>query len=180
MNENSCSSSIDFPEKKYEVVKIEKARNVCSGCEDFAEGQLRKKVPYAILSCEGACLRGEVSRQVANNICFSEIPKKTSRICLGGAFTKNTGQRNLVRTAQRVITLEGCSIKCASRMMKGVIDDLDTEIILVDKYYDFDTGLFGINDVSEQELKQFAKEASEKIIEKINTETESDSDNCGC
>ncbi|PLX23717.1 MAG: hypothetical protein C0597_00630 [Marinilabiliales bacterium] len=178
MKESCCSNTADSTEKSYEVVKIEKAKSFCSGCEDFAEGQLKNKIPYSILSCEGACLRGEVSRLVANNICFNEIPEKTSRICLGGAFTKNTGQRNLVRNAERVIALEGCSIQCASRMMKGVIDDLETEVILVDKYYDFDTNLFAINEVSEQEMKQYAKQATEKIIEKINTESKSDSGTC--
>ena len=153
--------------KSYELVKIERTKNSCSLCEDFAEGQLNNKVPVSILSCEGACLRGEVSRQVANLICFSQLPEKTSRICLGGAFTKDTGQRNLVRNAKRVIALEGCSIRCASRMMMGVIDDLDPEVILVDKYYDFDTSLFGINEVSEQELKQYAKTAAHRIIKVI-------------
>ena len=167
MNENCCSNSADTSTKSFEVVNIEKTNNVCSLCEDFSEGQMKKDIPYSILSCEGACLRGEVSRRVANNICFNEIPQKTSRICLGGAFTKNTGQRKMVRVATRVIALEGCSINCASRMMKGVIDDFNPEIIQVDKYYRFNKSLFGIDEVSENELMQFADQATEKIMEKI-------------
>ena len=124
-------------------------------------------MPYAILSCEGACLRGEVSRQAANHISFSLLPDKASRICLGGAFTKDSGQRNLVRNAKRVIALEGCYIECASRMMKGIIDDLKPEVIIVDKLYDFDKKLFGINEVSEQQIKEFAQTAAQKVIEKI-------------
>jgi uncharacterized metal-binding protein len=170
MENNSCLYSIESSIKNYELVKIEKTKKYCSLCEEYAEGQLNDKVPYAILSCEGACLRGEVSRQVANNICYSEIPEKTSRICLGGAFTKNTGQRNLVRNAQRVIVLEGCSIKCASRMMKGVLSGLDPEVFLIDRYYDFDRKLFGIDEVTEQEIKQFAHAATNKIVVKINTD----------
>lgn len=169
MKENCSINNAEDSLKKFEVVKIEIADNACSLCENFAEDKLKKRIPYSILSCEGACLRGEVSRQVANNICFSEMPEKTSRICLGGAFTKDTGQRKLVRNAQKVVALEGCSVKCASRMMKGVIDKLDTEIICVDKYYDFDTRLFGINEVSEQEIKQYAKQATKRIIEIIST-----------
>jgi uncharacterized metal-binding protein len=98
------------------------------------------------------------------------MPEKTSRICLGGAITKDTGQRNLVRNAKRVIALEGCFIKCASRMMKGVLSDLDLEIYLVDRYYDFDKKLFGIYEVTEQELKKFAHAATNKIVAKINTD----------
>jgi uncharacterized metal-binding protein len=169
MMKNQCSSGIDTNEQDFEIVKIQKVKNVCSLCESYAENQLKNKIPYAILSCEGACLRGEVSRRVANNICFKEIPEKTSRICLGGAFTKNTGQRKLVRDAHRVICLEGCSIKCASRMMKGVLDNLDTEVIYVDRYYDFNTSLFGINEVSEKEIEKYSIQATGKIMIKIQT-----------
>ena len=180
MEKKNSSNSTSTTEKSYEVVKIERTKNSCSLCEDFAEGQLNNKVPISILSCEGACLRGEISRQVANLICFSHMPEKTSRICLGGAFTKDTGQRNLVRNAKRVIALEGCSIKCASRMMQGVIDDLDPEVILVDKYYDFDTRLFGINEVTEQELKQYAQTATHTILEVIHSNEQPISDgSCG-
>jgi len=163
-----CSSDfVNSTEKNYEVINVEKTRNVCPMCEDFAEAQIKKQVPFAILSCEGACLRGEVSRQAANLICFSLMPGKTSRICLGGAFTKDTGQRNLVRNAPRVIALEGCFIECASRMMKGVINELNPEVIIVDKLYDFDRKLFGIHEVTEQQIKEFAKAAAVKIVDMI-------------
>lgn len=90
----------------------------------FCKNQIENKTPIAILSCDGACLRGEIARQTANHIYFKLLPEKTSRICLGGAFTKNAGQRNLVRNASRVFALEGCYIECGARMMKGVINDL--------------------------------------------------------
>lgn len=167
MKKDYCPGSNKPEEKKYESIKIEKANNSCGLCEGFAKNQLLNKIPYAIISCEGACLRGEVSRRVANNICFSEIPELTSRICLGGAFTKNTGQRKLVRNAERVIVLEGCGINCASRMMKGVIDDLEPEVIHVHEQYDFNTKLFGVNEASENEYKKFAKQATDKIMNKI-------------
>jgi len=164
MMKDCCSSFATENEKEFEVVKIEKTKNSCSLCEDVSNERIREKVPIAILSCEGACLRGEVSRQAANLICFSKMPDQTSRICLGGAFTKNTGQRNLVRSAAKVYALEGCNIKCASRMMKGVIEGLNPEIIVVDELYDFDKKLFGINEVTEQQLKDYAQEAANKIV----------------
>jgi len=167
MKNDCCTGLSTHKEKRYEAVKIEKVNNSCGLCEEFAEKQLKNKIPYAIISCEGACLRGEVSRRVANNICFSEIPEMTSRICLGGAFTKNTGQRNLVKRAKRVLVLEGCALNCASRMMKGVIDDLDPEIIHVHEQYDFNTKLFGVNEASENEFRMFAKQATDNIMKKI-------------
>jgi hypothetical protein len=41
----------------YEVVRIEKTKINCQLCEDYAEKQ--KSKPVAVMSCEGACLRGE-------------------------------------------------------------------------------------------------------------------------
>jgi|GEM_PF-1513057 len=153
----------------YEVIRIKKTKNECSLCEDFANEKIQKKVPIAVVSCEGACLRGEIARQAANKLCFELLPEKTSRICLGGAFTKNSGQRKLVRESQKVLVLEGCSIKCGSRMLNGVVDDFSPEIIIVDKLYDFDKNIFGINEVTEQQIKDFTQEASEKIVEQIIT-----------
>lgn len=151
--------------KEYESIQIEKTKNVCPMCEDYSKKQASK--PIAIMCCEGGCLRGEIARQVTNIICFSLASEKTVRICLGGAFTKDTGQRNLVRNAKKNIALEGCFIKCASRMMKGVLSNIDPEVIVVDKFYDFNRNLFGINELPEEEIKALAQSAAKKIIEKI-------------
>jgi len=112
--ENCCEGSTE-----YETVRIEKTKNVCPMCEDYSRAQAAK--PIVVMSCEGACLRGEVARRAANLICYTLAPEKTVRLCLGGAFTKDTGQRGLARNGSRIIALEGCFIECASRMMKGVI-----------------------------------------------------------
>ncbi len=146
----------------YETVRIEKTSNVCPMCEDYATKQASK--PVAIMSCEGACLRGEVARRAANLICHALAPERTVRICLGGAFTKDTGQRNLVRNAKRVIALEGCFINCSSRMMKSVISELEPEVIVADKLYDFDRGLFGIDEMSENEIKIHSQNVAKKIV----------------
>lgn len=79
----------------YEVIRLKKTTKTCQMCEDYAKRQETK--PVAVICCEGACLRGEVARQAANLLCHTIAPDKTVRICLGGAFTKDTGQRSLVR-----------------------------------------------------------------------------------
>lgn len=167
MTENkSCETkSGEQKSSEYEIVQIKKTKNVCPMCENYAKQQSSK--PVAIMCCEGACLRGEVARQAANIICYSLAPKKTVRICLGGAFTKDTGQRSLVRNSKRVIALEGCFIKCSSRMMKGIISELEPEVIVADKLYDFDKNLFGIDEMSEDEIKTHAQEVAKKIVEDI-------------
>ena len=145
----------------YEVVRLEKAKNSCNLCEDYAERQ--KSKPVAVMCCEGACLRGEVARQAANILCHTLAPEKTVRICLGGAFTKDTGQRSLVRQATRLIALEGCFVNCSSRMMNGVIEGLAPEVINADLLYDFDRRLFGVEEMRPEEIQALARTVAQKV-----------------
>jgi uncharacterized metal-binding protein len=146
---------------EYETVNIVKMRNVCPMCEDYAKKQASK--PVVIMCCEGACLRGEIARQASNLICHELAPDKTVRLCLGGAFTKDTGQRGLARNGQRVIALEGCFLECSSRMMKGAIPSLQPEIIIADGLYDFDRSLFGIDEMPESEIKSLAEKVAKVV-----------------
>jgi hypothetical protein len=84
----------------------------------------------------GGCLRGEISRLTANAVCRL-LPEQTVRICLGGAFTKDTGQRALVRNAKRVVALE---------------------VIHTDGLARFDKKLFGIEALSHDETVAIASE----------------------
>ncbi len=163
MRRTGCCGSGPETERsdEYEVVRIEKAKNNCPLCDDYAERQKAK--PVAVICCEGACLRGEVARQAANILCHSLAPEKTVRICLGGAFTKDTGQRDLVRNADRVIALEGCFVNCSSRMMNGVIEGLAPEVIIADRLYDFDRKLFGVEEMPPEEIQAHARNVAQKI-----------------
>lgn len=163
--ENCCGTRSKVETNNdYETVHIAKPRNNCHLCDDYAERQKTK--PIAVMCCEGACLRGEIARQAANILSYSLAPEKTVRICLGGAFTKDTGQRNLVRKATSLIALEGCFVNCSSRMMKGVIEDLEPEIIIADKLYDFDRNLFGIEEMPPEEILVHAQTVARKIAVK--------------
>ncbi len=163
MSNTGCCGTANKVETRgdYEVVRIEKAKDSCSLCENYAERQ--KSKPVAVMCCEGACLRGEVARQAANLLCYTLAPEKTVRICLGGAFTKDTGQRDLVRKATRLIALEGCFINCSSRMMNGVIEGLRPEIINADGLYDFDRELFGVEEMPPEEIQARARTVAQKI-----------------
>ncbi len=168
MNDKNCcgrGKEVNEQNNEYEIVRIEKAKNNCHLCDQYAERQ--KSKPVAVMSCEGACLRGEVARQAANILCHSLAPEKTVRICLGGAFTKDTGQRNLVRNATRLIALEGCFVNCSSRMMAGVIEDLKPEVVIADRLYEFDRNLFGIEEMSTEQIHIHARTVAQKIADTL-------------
>ncbi len=158
------SAETGTPAGDYEAVGIRKTDRSCGLCEEYAKEQSRK--PIAVLSCEGGCLRGEISRLTANAVCRL-LPERTVRICLGGAFTKDTGQRSLVRGAQRVVALEGCPIDCASRMMAGVLPDRSFEVIHTDGLARFDKGLFAIEALEHAETVVIAEEVARAVVARI-------------
>jgi uncharacterized metal-binding protein len=163
---SSCSIKEDAMNVvEYEAAKIEKTTKVCPLCEDYARKQASK--PVAVMFCEGGCLRGEVARRAANVLCFELAPEKTARLCVGGAFTKDTGQRALARNASRLVAIEGCLLECATRMMKGVVPGLEPEVVVADGLYEFDRSLFGIEEMPEAELNEHSREVAKAIAARL-------------
>jgi uncharacterized metal-binding protein len=149
----------------YETIQIAKTQAACGLCEEFAAREAGK--PIVVMACEGACLRGELARLTANHLCDELAPERTARLCLGGAFTKDTGQRGLVRNAPRVIAVEGCPILCATRMMQGVLPELKPEVHQIPALVRFDSKLFAAREMPEPERKRLSREAAEAILAQI-------------
>jgi len=145
-----------------ETVRIEKVVGKCPACEDYAERNSTAPAKVAVVACEGACARGEIARRAANLVAHRLAPEETVRICLGGAFTKDTGQRNLVRRADRVIAIEGCFIDCSSRMLTGVLPELEPEIVRADLIYNLDLP-FGIDEVPDEMFTVYAYQVAERV-----------------
>jgi uncharacterized metal-binding protein len=148
----------------YETVKIAKVTGKCPACEDYAEMNSTTPPKIAVMACEGACARGEVARRAANMVAHRLAREGTVRICLGGAFTKDTGQRNLVRRAEKVIAIEGCFINCSSRMIGGVLPDLEPVVVRADMLYDSSTIPFGINEVPDEMFTVYAYTVAEQVV----------------
>jgi len=147
----------------YETIKIEKVEKTCPACEEYSEIHSTNPAKVAVMACEGACAKGEVARRAANIVAHQLARDSTVRICLGGAFTKDTGQRNLVRRANKAIAIEGCFISCSSRMMKGVLSGLEPQIVQADTLYESELP-FGVDEVSEEELGECARTVAEIVV----------------
>lgn len=147
-----------------ETITLEGTTAQCGLCEDYAARERHK--PIVVMACEGACLRGEIARLAANLICDELAPKRTARLCLGGAFTKDTGQRGLARHAPRVVAIEGCPIDCGSRMMRAVLPDLKPEVFHLESAR-FDPSLFSIRDLPEPERKACAQSVAQAVLARI-------------
>lgn len=149
-----------------ETVRIQKVTGTCPACEDYAMRNSTTPPKIAVMACEGACARGEVARRAANLLAHRLAPRDTVRICLGGAFTKDTGQRDLVRRADRVIAIEGCFINCSSRMMAGVLPEMQPEIVRADLIYNLNLP-FGIDEVPDEMFTIYAHQVADKVANEI-------------
>jgi uncharacterized metal-binding protein len=149
----------------HETIQLARTKAACGLCEDYAAREASK--PVVVMACEGACLRGELARLAANHLCDELEPEKAARLCLGGAFTKDTGQRSLARQARRVIAIEGCPIECATRMMQAVLPGMVPEVHLITKLTTFDPGLFSIREMPEKERKVQAHQAARIIAKSL-------------
>ncbi|MGD0079832.1 MAG: putative zinc-binding protein [Methanoregula sp.] len=148
----------------YETIRIAKVTGKCPACEDYAGKNSTTPPKIAVLACEGACSRGEVARRAANMVAHRLARDETVRICLGGAFTKDTGQRNLVRSAEKVIAIEGCFINCSSRMMRGVLPDLEPVVVQADTLYESSAIPFGIDEVPDEMFTVYAYKVAEQVV----------------
>ena len=148
---------------EYEIAKIPKVTGYCPACEEYAEQHSTNPPKIAVMACEGCCAKGEVARRAATMVAQRLARDETVRICLGGAFTRDTGQRSLVRRAEKVIAVEGCFIACASRMMAGVLPDLLPVVILADTLYDEQLP-FGADEVPDEMFSVYACKVAEQIV----------------
>ncbi len=146
-----------------EYLKVIKTKNSCSNCEKYVEKNVKKT--FAVVSCEGACLRGEISRRIANIICHEISPEKTVRICQGSALSKDGGQRRLVQNASKVVFLEGCFLKCASRLFGGFDIAGEKTIVITDSHAEFDKTLFSSNELSDIKIDEIAHEEANFIFD---------------
>ena len=123
-----------------------------------------KSIP--VVSCEGGCIRGEIARLAANDV--SKV-KPFKRGCHGELFTVPDSQIALwMKTAEKVVCIDGCFLKCHSRVLENIIDPSRLAVFDALSHYKRFTDVFEIDDVPEEERKETAKKVSEWVIQSMN------------
>lgn len=144
-----------------------KTTRVCAEGAEYVKHQLEGPAKYAIMACEGACVKGEIAR-VAANILAYRLEKETAvRICLGDAATGNSGFTELVQRAPQVIAIEGCPLQCGKTILKQRIPELKPKVVVATQLYDYDKRLFEIFDMSPEEIQTHAQKVAEIVREKF-------------
>jgi uncharacterized metal-binding protein len=148
-------------------LQVNKTKGTCPigqtiGNRNMAQG----KIP--VLSCEGGCIRGEIARQAANLIAKE---KGFARGCHGELFAvPHSAVAEWFRTAEKVILIDGCFLRCHGRIMQNL--EFDGELIQFDalshyqKYKDF----FDIDDVPEKERNIVARQVADWVLENLDSQ----------
>jgi uncharacterized metal-binding protein len=122
------------------------------------------KIP--VLSCEGACIRGEIARLAANIISRKE---PYARGCHGELMTvPESSIARWIKTADKVVLIDGCFLRCHGRILENIIDR--EKLIQFDalSHYNRYTDIFDYNDVPEAERKEVAQSVAKWVIESLN------------
>jgi uncharacterized metal-binding protein len=125
-----------------------------------ARSMAERKIP--VLSCEGACIRGEIAR-VAANMVAKEGPY--ARACHGEALTvPHSAMAKWVKEADKVVLIDGCFLRCHGRLLRDVVaSDRLVEFDALGHYKKY-TDLIEIDAVPEQERKEVARDVADWVL----------------
>jgi len=118
------------------------------------------KIP--VLSCEGACIRGEIARLAAGIVSKKE---PYGRGCHGELITvPDSAISRWIKTAEKVVLIDGCFLRCQGRIIENLIDK--EKLIQFDalSYYNRYTDIFDYDDVPEDERKAVAQSVAERVL----------------
>ncbi len=158
-------------EKNYTTdfsIDVSSVKGVCPVGEAYAKQNINdKKIP--VLSCEGACVRGEIAR-LAANIVAQELPDHARACHAETFFVPHSSMLSWITGSDKVLMIDGCFLKCHGRVLDNLTDSdkvIHIEALpLYGKYND----IFLIDDVPEAERKAVAHQVADKIIATIRKE----------
>ena len=124
------------------------------------------KIP--VLSCEGACIRGEIAR-LAANLVAKEEPYR--RGCHGELFAvPDSAMAQWVGQSKKVVVIDECFLRCHGRIVENLIGI--EKLVQFDalSHYNKYSDLFDIDSVPELERKEVAKDVSVWVLSTLEKE----------
>ena len=139
--------------------------------EKWAEANIRRKA-IPVLSCEGACLGGEIARLAANIVAQKE---PYSRACLAeAALVPHSSMRKWVLEAARVVMIDGCNLNCAGRVMNNLVERDRIVHIGAHQLFQKYTDVFQADQVPESSRLETAHHVAGRILDMLKEETEAE------
>jgi uncharacterized metal-binding protein len=146
-------------------LEVDGVTGTCPVGEKWAKENLsRKAIP--VLACEGPCIRGEIAR-LAANIVAKEPPY--GRACYAEvALVPHSSMTQWVKQADKIIMIDGCFLNCIGRVLNNLVDPnkiMHIDALRIHKKY---SDVFLLDDISEAERKETARQVSDKILAMVN------------
>jgi len=121
------------------------------------------KIP--VLSCEGACIRGEIAR-VAAHLIAKEEPFR--RACHGEFITvPGSGLAEWMNRAEKVVLIDGCFLHCHGRVLENLIRKEKLAQFDAPSYYRKYNENFDIDEVPEAERRQAARLVADAVLAEL-------------
>jgi len=141
-------------------IQVENTNKKCQVGETVGTRNIReKRIP--VLSCEGACIRGEIARLAANLVAKEE---GFARACHGELLAvPNSAMAEWVKQAEQVVLIDGCSLRCHGRILENLLaEERLTQFNALSVYKKY-TDLFDIDEVPECERLQAARQVADNV-----------------
>lgn len=144
---------------------VQGVKGSCATGEAYANEQIAAhRIP--VLSCEGACIRGEIAR-LAANLVAREAPT-LARACHAETFlVPHSTMTTWVENADKVVMVDGCFLQCHGRVLRKLVPEERVVHIDALPLYNKYTGVFLLDDVPEEERKTVARQVADQITMKL-------------
>ncbi len=161
--------------KKALTIKVDQAEELCALGELLGD-QCRQEGKIPVISCEGACIRGEIAR-LAANIVGKQAPFQRS--CHGEMFTvPHSAIAEWMRQAEKVVVIDGCFIQCHGRMVKNLIEEgrlIQFDALAIHQQYG---DIFDVDAVPVEERLGCAKMVADRVLDTLQKNLGSSSGAC--
>ncbi len=143
------------------AIEISKTDKTCPVGEKVgARNITEEKIP--VLSCEGACIRGEIAR-LAANLVAKEEPYR--RGCHGELLTvPGSAIAQWITKSGKIVLIDGCSLRCQGRILENLVGSDHLAQFDALSFYGKYTDRFDIDSVPEQERKETAQVVAERVL----------------
>ena len=146
------------------ALKVAKTTGRCPIGETIGKRNMEEsKIP--VLSCEGACIRGEIARQAANMVAKGT---PYGRACHGELMTvPDSSIARWINTASKVVVIDGCFLRCHGRILERMLDPeklIQFDALAVYRKY---TDVFDVDDVPEAERAATARQVADHVLARL-------------
>jgi uncharacterized metal-binding protein len=146
------------------TLEISETDKTCPAGEK-AGSRYREEGKIPVLSCEGACIRGEIAR-LAANLVAKEEPYR--RGCHGELFTvPPSALAQWIKNAGKVVLIDGCFLQCHGRVLENLVGKENLVQFDALSFYRKYTDRFDIDSVPEAERKETARNVADIILAEL-------------